>query len=355
MNIIDNNNIWLLSHYTAVKPVREFFAKSGLPVTIYRAIDQNHYNSLTTQEAKDGYIALVDNNPYPQGSNAISYDFRIPESKKDYKLIGSIRNPYTSFVTEWRRETLQGAKSIFELISKKQDLPPSVRGTDSPTIGNPKSLLRKTFREWIDKTFDDLTSPGTLNPLTYSPLRKSKVANMAYFLNQQNRDLDYIIRYENFKEDLLSLPFVDSNSDAIKDAKSKVLDSIFENSLEQLEYLKIITFVDILNGGDHINADKLASRRAQITELLGKLPTNKYPDHKDYFRFIFEDGIEENIRVFFSKHKGLFNVKDALSLEELYPADWRNLYTEKEANLVYGLFEDCFTKFNYSKDSWKNS
>ena len=180
---------------------------------------------------------------------AFSHILETPAEFTDYKVIASIRNPYDYFYSNYRLTQLEylrgqlAQNGIYE-------------------IPDPKNL-KYTFEEWAYLMFDNYKS---YDFTIY--VGRDDLSNFD--------DIDYLIRYENLKNDIMKIPAV----------------------------------IELYNSND--------TYKSTVDVLLG--------ESKETYR-------------------------DSLALKS---QNFRDVYTEDIANMVYDLYKPQFDTFGYDRDSWKN-
>jgi hypothetical protein len=102
-----------------------------------------------------------------------------------------------------------------------------------------------------------------------------------------------------------------------------------------------------------VNRDENLECDAHWESMLNLL----LPDLIHYTDVLKTESLEDDFQVVLRKlgvEEAAKEILECSKTNESLPVEWKSLYSENTARLVFEHFKDDFTHYNYDKDSWKN-
>jgi hypothetical protein len=356
MNAIDNY-LWLTPTLVGARTSAKYFTGAGKTIVAYPDFDQSHYDALPTDALKQSYLNLCTT---PISGSALDARCTINTALSGFSLVGSVRNPYDSFVSQWRRHVIGNATGLYRSIIGQTIQPTYIKNSIAQgTVSTfPMYVSHTSFKDYIAKLVirDDyrykVTSP-TLSTINYTTYKYSQVANIGKFLNQNNLTLDYVIHYETLSADSFDAPFIDQTSAAAISAITGAFANNVQNTIENAEYLRALITVKCINKGLSALADEdynsWVTQLSSINTILAAAGGSTFstcltPEYADRCYSTAS----------YSQYRDMFSTDKAPAPASLY-GDWRVFYDDWTATAIWNEYRETFEMFGYSRTSYLSS
>lgn len=334
MNLLSNGYIWLLPGRAASRTTYDTLKLNGIDVV-----------------KTNGYV--------PPFSRQYTHEINVPEEHLNKPIIMNVRNPYFQVFSLWRLaqtvavrpfattnnpfpDTLDKLPIWFDEVKNGED------GTNAVKtyLTLPPQCL--TFSEWLkcttESTLDLSKEPDHVVQLEY--LRKFSRSSLPY--NLPAKDPDYVVHIENYKEDMLKIPFIKKLS------TSNPCTAQYGSTI--LKYVALNLALS-----DEYNTDyfvKFIESNTKVFNALFKVTPKTYPQVQlkklyQQLKEIPDDKLKTFLRNFLIVPEGFKEKMKLIDLYTLFSDDWKSFYTQELADIVYNGRPEWFTKFGYDKDSWK--
>lgn len=255
-------------------------------------------------------------------------------TKPDIPFAINVRNPYAQTVSLWRLHQSLSLQSFYQPYSE----------LDSRLIVLLNELEDGSTGEDINKVWLKFI-PSTTSFDQW--LNSSNFKSSSYSYKVPEKQPDWIVRTENYEEDVLKVPGITKISKLnpctaqyySTFANYLIINSIFNKVYSNEYYLNIIK-----NNTKIYKSLTEATPRTYPQILLKRLYEKLlFNTTKDIANFI------KNIAVV--PDNCSYNLVD---LATLYNDNWKDFYNQETADLVYNTRREWFTTFNYDKNSWKS-
>lgn len=309
MNILNNNIGWILPERCATRATYDTIKQNGLYIKNTLGFTPPHSRGYTHETNQ-----LVASMPF-----AIN-----------------VRNPYAQAVSLWRLHqsiSLQSFYSPYSELDTKLTIM-----LDELKEGSTGKDINKIWLKTIPSTleFNEWLKSNNTNSFNHS-LYSYKVPEI---------QPSWIVKVENYEEDVCKVPGITKIS-KLNPCTSQyygvfanyiILNSIFNNNFNNDYYLNVI------------------KNNIKIYKSIFEATPKTYPQImlKRLFNQLTSIPIE-NIASFIKNITMVPSSSECklVDLKILYSNNWKELYTQELADVVYNARKDWFIKFDYDKDSWK--
>lgn len=291
MNLLSNNYVWFLPSRTASRETVATITYNGFSILPFGKEDNLNF----------------------------SHKIELIKGYENYPAIINTRNPYLRVFANWKLRQIINLDlpNHIIFINFKNTINflsfPGKYAFNSPIMLN--NINTETFADWCKKNLW----------VDYVP------------------DINYahIVRFENYKEDLLKIPFITKLPPTLKHKQDEayikkyialhIITSIINNSFDKMYYINFIDKWNLVNSPLPGNAKQWSELRAGIL----KYDTNHINFIKHSFKFT------EN------------STGNLIDANIIFNSDWKQFYNQDLADWVYNKMKSWFIKFDYDKDSWK--
>jgi len=320
MNFLSNDHIWLLPPRTGSRAT----------------FDTMHLNGINIVQTNGHTFA---------GARPYTHALEIPEEYSKYPVIVNVRNPYTLVFSQWKLAqslAIRPYSPYLDILDKMPLWFDEVKnGEDGTTatkvyLSNPPVL--DSFKDWMKISKN--------KKIAQKYVDDGKV--VLYKPKKLPEKIDYIVRLENYKEDILKVPGVtklNTTNPCTTQYNSTLLKYVIV-CLTLFDNYNTNYFTSFIESNPKIynaifKTTPKSYSQIQLKKLYGQLkeiPDNKLKTFLRNF-FIVPDGFKEKVKL--------------IDLYTLYSEDWRSFYTQELADMVYENMQEWFERFNYDRDSWK--
>jgi hypothetical protein len=354
MNAIDNY-LWVTPTLVGARTSAKYFQAAGKTIVAYHNFDIDHYNQLATNALKQEYLNLC-----TSAISGTSLDTRcvLSPALSSYPLVGSVRNPYDSFVSQWRRHVIGAATGVYRAVTGQTIQSTFIKESINNRSSLPIYVSYTPFKDYIAKlvfqnNFGFTTTSSLLSSVNYTTYKYSQVTNVGKFLNQNNRTFDYVIHYESLSADSFNAPFVDQTSSSALSGIDSIFGNNIINTVENAEYLRALITIKCINEGvSALTSSDYINWVAELSNINTLLPQTGGGTFTTCLTPEYADNCYNNVN--YAQYRGIFSTDQAFSITSLY-ADWRSFYDDWTATTIWNEYKETFDMFGYSQTSYLSS